>query len=352
MTHSFRPAQRNHAQLLLGVAGATGSGKTYSLLMIATGLAYPEAESADELNAIIAKEGRNRICFVDTERGRATHYAPPPGAKPDPWKVNSAWFPFDHASLEPPYTPARYQEIIEAADAAEYAVIIVDSFSHEWVGEGGILEMQVEEFQRMGAREAVKMTSWIKPKMAHKKLIGRITALRAHLLVGLRAEEKVLMTKDPNNPNKTLVVSAADRPPAERWSPVCEKAFPFELTLSFVLAPTNPGVPIPVKLQEQHGALVRLDKPLSIETGRQLAGWASGTIAGTPPAAKAKVTPEDYVASYKAGVEETTTLEELAEYQRTSDKALSRLRSSFPDLHAQCVEANSVQYAKLAPVDA
>jgi len=350
MTHSFRPAKRNKVQLLIGTAGATGSGKTFSLLLLAQGLAYPEAANADDLNRIIEAEGKSRICFIDTERGRALHYAPPPNEKPDPWRTNGAWFAFDHANLEAPYTPSAYQSMIEAADDAGYAVIVVDSFSHEWVGEGGILEMQEVEFERLGRRDAVKMTSWIKPKMAHKKLVGRLTALHAHLLVGLRAEEKVRMVPDPEKPGKTKIIAAADLPPAERWSPVCEKAFPFELTLSFVLSPTAPGVPVPVKLQDQHRAFVPLDQPLSIETGRRLAEWAAGAKAGAEPVAKTtppKVTPEQYVETYVAGLADVHSVDELTDYQAAATNALGKLRKDYPDLHRRCVEANGQRYAEL-----
>jgi len=65
-------------------------------------------------------------------------------------------------------------EAILAADAAKYPCIVVDSMTHEWAGEGGVLEMQEAELERMAGndwekRERVKMASWIKPKMAHKK---------------------------------------------------------------------------------------------------------------------------------------------------------------------------------------
>lgn len=304
MTHTFRPATREGTQLIIGSIGASGSGKTYSLFEIATGLAYPEANNADELAAIIAKEGRNRIVSIDTERGRALHYAPPPGQRADPWKQGAATFAFDHAELHPPFSPQAYQDMVEAADDAGYRTIIVDSGSHEWAGEGGILEMfEADQYERAKRKanwnnrdgaareptfqdlEAVKMSAWIKPKMSHKKLVGRLTTLRAHLLIALRGEEKVHMEKDPSNPRKTIVVQAADLPPNKRWTPICEKSFPFELTMSFVLEPDKPGFPIPLKLQEQHRQYVPLDRPLSIETGRQLAGWAGGFSGPTSPPA-------------------------------------------------------------------
>jgi hypothetical protein len=48
-----------------------------------------------------------------------------------------------------PFSPARYSEAIAAADKAGYPVIVVDSFSHEWAGDGGVLDMQEAELDRM-----------------------------------------------------------------------------------------------------------------------------------------------------------------------------------------------------------
>lgn len=347
MTHTFRPATREGVQLIIGGAGASGSGKTMTLLLVAVGLAYPEATNAAELQAIIEREGKNRIAVIDTERGRAKHYAPPPGEKPDPWREAGAWFPFDHALLEPPFSPDAYLDIIEAADEAGYAVILVDSFSHEWTGEGGVLEFQEAEFQRLGGQDSKKMLSWVKPKMRHKKLIGRMTTLRAHLLVALRAEEKVKFVQERDAEGKPVgrekIVSAKDVPTRERWSPVCEKNFPFELTLSFVLGPEAPGVPHYLKIQDQHKPFVeRPDHPLTSETGRKLAAWSKGaTAGGAAPTARPKVTPEQFVETYKAGLKDQKNLDELADYQSAATAALTKLGKEYPDLYAEVIEANT-----------
>jgi hypothetical protein len=60
------------------------------------------------------------------------------------------------------------------------------------------------------------------------------------------------------------------------WVPICEKSLPFEATASFLLLATSPGVPLPIKLQEQHRALFALDKPITEDSGRLIAQWAAG----------------------------------------------------------------------------
>jgi AAA domain-containing protein len=244
---NFTKATRSNVPLLIGIAGPSGSGKTYSALRLARGLA-----------------GDGPIAFIDTERGRALHYADE--------------FDFLHAELDAPFSPQAYGEALQEAVAQNPTVIVVDSFSHEHAGEGGVLDMQEEEFQRLGAREAVKFTSWIKPKQAHKRLIAELLQLPVHLIVCLRAEEKIDLVKEDGKlvvkPKRTLAGHVG-------WIPICGKDLPYELTISLVVTPDNPGVPQPIKLQEQHRALVHTDVPLDEATGERLAAWAKGSDAAT-----------------------------------------------------------------------
>lgn len=247
MAFEFRPATRESVGLLLGLSGGTGSGKTFTALRLATGIA-----------------GAQPFCVIDTEAGRAKHYADQ--------------FTFHHGDLHPPFSPDRYTEAILAADAAGYPVIVVDSMSHEYAGEGGVLDLQEAELQRMAGddwkkRESCRMASWIKPKMAHKKMVQRLLQVRAHLILCFRAEPKVEMTKVDGRweivPKRSLVG-------LEGWIPITEKNLPYELTASFLFLAERPGVPLPIKLQDQHRALFPPDVPVTEASGAAIADWAGG----------------------------------------------------------------------------
>jgi hypothetical protein len=252
MAFNFRRAVREQVGLIIGLAGGTGSGKTFTAMRLASGIAAGAP-----------------FCVIDTEAGRAKHYADQ--------------FPFDHGDLEPPFTPARYTEAIVAADKAGYPVIVVDSASHEWAGDGGILDMQEAELTRMagndyGKRDACKMASWIKPKMEHKHMVQKLLQVRAHLILCFRAEPKIDMVKvdDGNGRMKTKIVPKESLVGKDGWIPICEKNLPFETTSYFLLLASAPGVPQPIKLQEQHRALFPLDRPITEESGRAIAAWAAG----------------------------------------------------------------------------
>ena len=248
MTVEFKDAVRANVPLLILLAGGTGAGKTESALRLATGLA-----------------GGKPFAVIDTERGRALHKADD--------------YTFQHAELDEPFSPERYTEAIKDADAAGYPVIVVDSGSHEYEGIGGVLWSQEQEFQRMGGKESARMASWIAPKRRHKLYVQQLLRTRAHVILCLRAEDKIEIVKQGD---RTVVQPKSSLVGIEGWIPICEKRLPFEATISLLLTADQPGVPKPVKLERRHRELVALDKPLDEETGKRLASWAAGAAPASP----------------------------------------------------------------------
>jgi len=236
MSFEFRPAVRENVPLLIGLAGGTGSGKTFSAMTLAKGMA-----------------GNKRFSVIDTENGRAKHYAD--------------LFQFDVADLTAPFRPAAYADAIQAADAAGYPVIVVDSASHEWYGDGGCLDWHDE---LMAGDQKRNLSAWIEPKKQHKRMVTRLLQVKAHVILCFRAEPKVEVGPGGK------IIPKPSLTGLEGWIPIAEKNLPYELTASFLLMADAPGVPRPIKLQEQHRDLVRLDGPLGEGAGKRLAEWAAG----------------------------------------------------------------------------
>ena len=155
----FEKATKKRAKLRLALSGPAGSGKTYSALRVAAGMG-------------------GRVALIDTERGSASLY--------------SDLFAFDVAELEPPYRPDKYVAAIEAADAAGYDVVIIDSLSHAWAGEGGILEW-VDDIKETTRN---KMTAWKEPTAAHNRLVNAILGMNAHCIITLRAKQSYAIETD------------------------------------------------------------------------------------------------------------------------------------------------------------
>lgn len=269
MTTTFKPAKRENVPLLIGLDGASGSGKTYSAQILAAAI-------ADTIGAAQGRAGR--VFGIDTERGRMLHYADD--------------FTFMHTAIDPPFRPSTYGDAIDTAEKAGADVIIIDSFSHEWEGEGGVREW-ADQLESSGTKSP---KNWMEPKTAHKRLVNKMLATRAHIIVCMRSEEKMKIEAVPqfnndgtpkmwngNQSTKMVITPSADIPLLERWVPICEKRFPFEITTSLLLTPQQPGVPMPRKLQEQHRPFFPEGRRIGREAGVALAQWSMGGAARPSP---------------------------------------------------------------------
>jgi hypothetical protein len=292
MSFNFAPAKRENVSLLIALAGASGSGKTFSALRLAKGMG-------------------EKTAFIDTEARRGLHYADE--------------FNFLHTDMRPPFAPARFLDAIRAAEQAGADVVVIDSFSMEYDGEGGIMDMADQK-----ASEGVKgPAAWKEPKAAHKKLMNALLQCRASIIFCLRADEKIEILRENN---RTVV-----RPLG--WMPICEKRFMFEQTLSFTLTPDRPGIPhfdLPHKLQRQHRAMFSDKEPISEESGRLLVEWASGGSAAPvnpsrPGAADDAPTAAEYHAQWQTIVSAATDGDQLA--ATWNDQAELRKSIAWTDEH-------------------
>lgn len=285
---TFAPAVRTQVSLLIALAGASGSGKTFSALRLARGMA-PDG----------------KIAFIDTEARRGLHYADQ--------------FKFIHADMRPPFRPARFVDAIRAAEEAGADVVVIDSFSMEYDGEGGILDW-ADELAASGTKSP---GNWKEPKLAHKKLMNALLQCRASIIFCLRADEKIEIVREDG---KTKV-----RPLG--WQPICEKRFMYEMTASFTLTPDRPGIPhfdLPHKLQSQHRGMFTDKEPISEAAGKALAEWSRGDDPSrgdaTEPAPPARspdtehggagkvptFTAEEYAETWDALIDEASTADDAA----------------------------------------
>jgi hypothetical protein len=161
----FTKAVRKRAKLKLAVSGVAGSGKTTAALEIATGL--------------IGKDG-GKIAVIDTERRSADLYA--------------GLYEFDSLGLDPPYTPERFIEAIEAAQDAGYAVCIIDSASHEWSGSGGCIDIN-EELAQAKFRGNT-WSAWSQTTPRHRAFLDAILQSNMHVIATMRSKEETVQGDD------------------------------------------------------------------------------------------------------------------------------------------------------------
>lgn len=297
----FEPARRSHVGLLIGLWAESGGGKTLTALLLARGIAAEPGESLTDPESLAKIDAR--IAYIDTDGKRSTHYACAPGEAPSA-DHDSPVFGFFHADFKPPFTPERMRAFIARAEERGFTVIITDSFSLVWEGEGGIKDIHEADAEAAVARALARQqqyggkavdtdkvrgdaSHWKGAKTRSRKMVMRMLQSRAHLIFCGHADDKMRMESKNESFTrrdgvvveyaKTDVIPAAKLEPKDRWVPICEKKFPRQLVISLILAPDAPGVPIPKKtLSSQLRPLVPLDRPLTTDVGVQLRRWAHG----------------------------------------------------------------------------
>lgn len=156
---TFRKAERKKIKLKIGLTGPAGSGKTYTALRLARGM---------------AGDG-GKIAMINTEKNRGEIYA--------------TEFEYDILNLEPPYSPERFIEAIDSACESGYSVLILDSASHEWIGLGGVLDMNKK-------MQGNSFANWAKLTPRHDAFIDKITSSDVHMIVAMRGKDEYVMEED------------------------------------------------------------------------------------------------------------------------------------------------------------
>lgn len=150
---AFVKAERKRAKLRLGIMGPSGSGKTYGALQIAKGLG-------------------GSVFFIDTERGSASLY--------------SHLLDFQVCELENDFSPQAYTKAIHEAEAAGASVIVIDSLSHAWEGQGGALDMVEAATARQ--KSGNSYTAWREVTPHHRALVDAMLQSPAHIIMCLRVK--------------------------------------------------------------------------------------------------------------------------------------------------------------------
>lgn len=231
-------ATRRRAKLRLGMSGPAGSGKTYSALLIASGLG-------------------GRVGMIDTEHGSGDLYA------------DLLAEGYDILRLAPPFTPGRYIEAIHALEQAGVNTIIIDSLTHAWSGEGGSLDRQGKIADRSGN----SWQAWRQVTPEHNALVEAMLQSRCHVIATMRAKTEYVQEKDERTGRQVVRKIGL--------APIMRDGIDYEFTIF-------------MELNAQHMAYVGKDRTRlfdgqilqpDAEVGRRLLAWLeSGTDEEAPAA--------------------------------------------------------------------
>lgn len=220
----FQRAQRKKAKLRLALCGPSGGGKTYTSLLMAQGLGGP-------------------IAMIDTEQGSGELYAD--------------LTDYDVARLTPPFSPGKYIQAIQAAEQAGYNVLIIDSLSHAWAGQGGILE----EVDKRKAGQKNQFAAWRDVTPQHNSLVDAILQSGCHIIVTMRTKTAYDFEKDANGRLKPVKVGLA---------PVQRDGVEYEFT---VVLDIEAEKHVATSSKDRTGLFDGHFFVPTVETGKQLKAW-------------------------------------------------------------------------------
>ena len=252
--------------LSVGLSGGSGTGKTYTALSMARGIAREMTGKADA-----------NIGFVDTENRRALHYKQqfPEMLHFDMRAVNDAGDMIG-------FPPERWIEVIDAAEASGVDVLVMDSFSHAWEGVNGVLDLQAQELNRITGGDDSKKNklgqlAWAAIKPRYRRLIDRIVRAKVPVIICTRAkpvmQEKSRDTGWKEQNARATKTRRKDVP----WDPASDGDLLFEMTTMVILDPSAPGHPVhQIKVADQFKNLLDPREPMGVHTGQKMAAWAKG----------------------------------------------------------------------------
>ena len=220
----FRKAERRKAKLRLAITGPAGSGKTYGALLVAQGLG-------------------GRIAMIDTENGSGDLY--------------SAICDYDILTINAPYDIRKYIKAIHDAESEGYDVLIIDSLSHCWIGEGGLLDMK-ESVVASGKFNSY--SAWSKVTPFQNKLIDTMLSSRCHIIATMHSRTDYIQVVNERGKSEIRKVGLA---------PVQRDGMDYEFGVVF-------------DLNTEHSVTVSKDRTslfdgqsftLSADTGAKLLEW-------------------------------------------------------------------------------
>ena len=251
----LQKAQKEQVKLRVGISGASGFGKTYSALLLAYGMT----------------NDWSKIAVIDTENGSANLY--------------SELGNYNTVNLQPPYSPERYIEALEVCEKANMEIIVIDSITHEWQGEGGCLQIH----EQLGGR----FQDWARVKPRHQKFIDKILHSKCHIITTTRRKTDYSLDVGSNGKSKVIKHGTKE---------ITSEGFEYELSVNFEL------------INENHLCKVSKDrtnlfqgKPefvITSEVGKTLKAWCNQGVS---------------LEDVKLEIKATTTLEGLRHlYQKHS----------------------------------
>jgi energy-coupling factor transporter ATP-binding protein EcfA2/NACalpha-BTF3-like transcription factor len=169
-TFAFKKAWKYAAKARVALIGPSGSGKSYTALMLARVLVGPTG----------------KVAAIDTEHESLRKYAHSPGCSPD--CKDPSHFEFDVIDDLDSFTADNFLNALHAAEDAGYHAFITDSLSHFWTGKDGALEFVDSASARTFNKDS--FSGWKAFRPHERKMIDAMLASPLHIITTMRTKNE------------------------------------------------------------------------------------------------------------------------------------------------------------------
>lgn len=256
---NFQEVVRAKSKLRMALTGVSGAGKTLGALYIAFGLTGDWS----------------KIAVIDTEHERARMYAN---------RMDLGTGKFLYCPQYPPYTAERYTALVKEAAGVvgPDGVVIVDSFSHAWNNEGGILDVK----DRIAAQQGKNSyTAWNEAGKVQNSLVNTILAVDCHTIVTMRSKMEYVMQENERGKTQPVKVGLA---PVQRDDTEYEFDIVLDIARSHIATASKD-----VTFLDKYGEIITL------ELGRQLKVWLDDGVDPAQLLGEKPITKEQWIALSK-----------------------------------------------------
>lgn len=229
----IRKAERKKAKLRLGISAPSGAGKTYSSLLIASGITGDYS----------------KVGLIDTENGSGDLYA--------------HLGDYSVIPIEAPFTPDKYIQAIKLFEDNGFEVIVIDSLTHAWAGEGGILDIQ--SAVAAASRSGNSYTAWREVTPKHNALVNAILQSKCHVITTMRAKTEYVQEKNDNGKTEIKKVGLA---------PIQRDGMEYEFTVMFDVSINHVASASKDRTSLFDGQYFKPD----VDTGKKLLEWLENGV--------------------------------------------------------------------------
>lgn len=243
----FKKAVKSMTKAKIALIGPSGSGKTLSGIKLGKGLS-----------------NNGKVGVVDSENNSASLYVDKfPG-----------WDYFT-LPISPPYTPEKYIKAIDYAIAEKIDVLVIDSLTHVWAGEGGIMAIK----DAIDARGGNSFANWAKVTPRFEALRSKILHADIHIIATMRSKQEYIIEQTDKGKQAPRKVGLA---------PIMRDGIEYEFTVAFEVGMDHQATVSKDRTDLFNGLTEMIDET----TGERIKGWLAGDIK-TPDTKEPEKKPDD-----------------------------------------------------------